>query len=45
MASISDVLIQQSKELESLLKLLTIVNKRNTKIFELESIINKGGDV
>jgi outer membrane protein TolC len=45
MASISDVLIQQSKELESLLKLLTVVNKRNTKIFELESIINKGGDV
>jgi len=45
MASISDVLIQQSKELESLLKLLTVVNKRNTKIFELESIINVGGDV
>jgi len=45
MASISDVLIQQSKELESLLKLLTVVNKRNTKIFELESIINKGEDV
>jgi len=45
MASISDVLIQQSKQLESLLKLLTAVNKRNTKVFELESIINKGGDV
>ena len=45
MASISDVLIQQSKELEALLKLLTVVNKRNTKIFELESIINRGGDV
>jgi len=45
MASISDVLIQQSKELESLLKLLTVVNKRNTKVFELESIMNKGGDV
>jgi len=45
MASISDVLIQQSKQLESLLKLLTVVNKRNTKIFELESIVNKGGEV
>jgi outer membrane protein TolC len=45
MASISDVLVQQSKELESLLKLLTVVNKRNTKVFELESIVNKGGDV
>ncbi len=45
MASITDVLIQQSKELESLLKLLTVVNKRNTKVFELESIINIGGDV
>lgn len=43
LASISDVLIQQSKQLESLLKLLTVANKRNTKIFELESIINKGG--
>jgi len=45
LAPISDVLIQQSKQLESLLKLLTVVNKRNTKIFELESIINTGGDV
>jgi len=45
MASISDVLIQQSKELESLLKLLTVVNNRNTKVFELESIINGGGKV
>jgi len=45
LASITDVLIQQSKQLESLLKLLTVVNKRNTKIFELESIINIGGDV
>ncbi|SFV66123.1 Type I secretion system, outer membrane component LapE [hydrothermal vent metagenome] len=45
MASISDVLIQQSKELESLLKLLTVVNKRNTKVFELESIVNAGGKV
>jgi outer membrane protein TolC len=43
--SISDVLIQQSKELEVLLKLLTAKNKRNTKIFELESILNRGGKV
>jgi len=40
--SISDVLIQQSKELEVLLKLLTSKNQRNTKVFELESILNKG---
>jgi len=33
--SISDVLMKQSKELEVLLKLLTIKNERNTKIFEL----------
>ena len=42
MVSISDVLIKQSKELEVLLKLLTVKNKRNTKIFELESLLNKG---
>jgi len=40
--SISDVLIRQSKELEALLKLLTLKNERNTKIFELNSIINQG---
>lgn len=43
--SISDVLIKQSKELEILLKLLTVKNKRNTKIFELNSILNAGGRV
>jgi len=43
MVSISDVLIKQSKELEVLLKLLTAKNKRNTKVFELESLINKEG--
>jgi len=43
--SISDVLIKQSKELEILLKLLTVKNKRNTKIFELNSILNAGGKV
>ena len=43
--SISDVLIKQSKELEVLLKLLTVKNKRNTKIFELNSILNTGENV
>lgn len=43
--SISDVLIKQSKELEVLLKLLTIKNERNTKIFELNSVLNTGGNV
>ncbi|MEA2048695.1 MAG: TolC family protein [Campylobacterota bacterium] len=41
--SITDVLIKQSKELEVLLKLLTLKNERNTKIFEINSIINEGG--
>jgi len=45
MVSISDVLIQQSKELEVMIKLLTAKNKRNTKIFELDSILNQGGRV
>ncbi len=40
--SISDVIIKQSKELEVLLKLLTVKNNRNAKVFELTSIINKG---
>ncbi len=40
--SITDVLIKQSKELEMLLKLLTAKNERNTKIFELNSMINIG---
>jgi outer membrane protein TolC len=43
--SISDVLMKQSRELEVLLKLLTVKNERNTKIFELNSILNKGGNV
>ncbi len=45
MVSISDVLIKQSQELEVMLKLLTAKNKRNTKIFELDSILNQGGKV
>ena len=43
--SISDVLIKQSRELEVLLMLLTTKNERNTKIFELNSILNTGGNV
>ena len=43
--SLSDVLMKQSKELEVLLKLLTLKNERNTKIFELNSILNSGGKV
>jgi outer membrane protein TolC len=42
MVSISDLLIKQSKELEILLKLLTAKNTRNTKIFELNSLLNQG---
>ncbi|HIM94830.1 MAG TPA: TolC family protein, partial [Campylobacterales bacterium] len=45
LSSISDVLIKQSKELEILLKLLTEKNERNTKIFELNSIIDKGENI
>jgi len=40
--SISDVLIKQSKQLEVLLKLQTVKNKRNAKVFELNSILNSG---
>ena len=42
LVSISDLLIKQSKELEMLLKLLTAKNERNTKIFQLNSILNQG---
>ncbi len=44
-SSISDVLIKQSKELEVLLKLLTAKNERNTKVFELDSIIDRGEEI
>jgi outer membrane protein TolC len=44
-SSISDVLIKQSKELEVLLKLLTAKNERNTKVFELKSIIDQGEEI
>jgi len=45
LSSISEVLIKQSKELEILLKLLTEKNSRNAKVFELDSIIDKGDKV
>ena len=41
--SISDVLMKQSKQLEVLLKLLTVKNTRNTKVFELNNILNNKG--
>lgn len=41
-SSISDVLIKQAKELEVLLKLLTVKNERNAKVFELQSLLNLG---
>jgi len=43
-SSISDVLIKQSKSIQVLLKLLTAKNDRNTKIFELKSIMNQEGE-
>lgn len=45
LSSISDVLIKQSKQLEILLKLLSMKNQHNTKVFELNAILNKGGNV
>jgi len=45
LVSVSDVLMKQSKELEMLLKLLTAKNKRNAKVFELKSILNKGNKI
>ena len=41
-SSVSDVLIKQAKELEVLLKLLTAKNARNSKVFELQSLLNLG---
>jgi len=42
MVSISDLLMKQSKQLEMLLRLLTAKNSRNSKVFELNSILNRG---
>ncbi len=41
-SSISDVLMKQAKELEVLLKLLTVKNARNSKVFALQSLLNLG---
>ena len=41
-ASVSDVLMKQAKELEVLLKLLTAKNARNGKVFALQSLLNLG---
>ncbi|WP_457593524.1 TolC family protein [Hydrogenimonas sp.] len=40
--SINDVLIKNSEEIQSVLKLAETRNKRNNKVFELEKLINKG---
>ncbi len=39
-ATITDLLIKQSKEIEMLLKLLKVKNERNEKILELQKLIN-----
>lgn len=41
-SSISDVLVKQATQLEVMLKLLTVKNKRNTKVFELQSLLSLG---
>jgi len=43
-SSISDVLVKQATELQVMLKLLTVKNKRNTKVFELQSLLSLGED-
>jgi len=40
LVSITDLLIKQSKEVEMLMKLEQIKNKRNTKVLELQNVIN-----
>ncbi len=42
LAKISDVLIKHSEEIQVLLKLLETKTKRNEKVYELESLIDKG---
>jgi outer membrane protein TolC len=43
LASITDVLIKQSIELQVLLKFLQVANKHNEKVYELEKILDLGG--
>jgi len=40
LVSITDLLIKQSKELEMLMKLQKIKNDKNTKVLELQNLIN-----
>lgn len=40
LASMSDVIIKQSQQIEKVLALLTVQNKRNERIFALEKILN-----
>ena len=42
LVSINDVIIKQSQDIERVLKLKEVQNKRNQKIFELEKIANRG---
>ena len=43
LASITDVLIKQSIELQVLLKFLQVANKHNEKVYEFEKILDLGG--
>jgi len=43
LASITDLLIKQSIELEALLRYLQVANKHSEKVFELEKILDLGG--
>ncbi len=45
LASITDVLIKQSIELQTLLEYLQLANKYNEKVFELEKILDLGGRI
>jgi len=43
LASITDLLVKQSLELEVLLRYLQVANKHSEKVFELEKILDLGG--
>jgi outer membrane protein TolC len=43
LASITDLLVKQSIELQVLLKYLQVANKHSEKVFELEKILDLGG--
>ncbi len=42
LVSINDVIIKQSKQIESTLKLQEVQNKRNERVFEMEKLLNRG---